>query len=198
MSAAETSTKRAGALRRAAGMLVRPDGALAAAAGEPASEADLFLGYVVPLAAIGPLCNAIGLLVFGGGMTGISLRLSIQGVLIRAVVDYGLMLAAVYLLALAISVLAPAFGGAAGRPQALKLAAYAGTALWVAGVFALYPTLGFVLSILGGMYSLYALYLGLGRIMRAPEGRSLTYFAAVLLVILLLALMFREAASVVA
>lgn len=197
MSAAETSNKRAGAVRRAVGMLLRPDRTLAAGADEPATETDLYLGYIAPLAAIGPVCDAIGLLVFGGGITGISLKLSVGGVVLRAALDYGLTLLAVYLLALAISVIAPAFGGTASRIQALKLVAWSGTALWVSGLFALYPTLGFAVAILGGMYTLYALYLGLSRLMHAPAERSLTYFAAVLLLILLLALLFREAASVV-
>lgn len=197
MSAAETPNKPAGAVGRAIGMLLRPDRTLAAAAREPATEGDLFRGYIAPLAAIGPVCNAAGLSVFGGGISGITLRLSLVGVLVGALRDYVLMLGAVYLLAQAISLMAPAFGAVAGRVQALKLVACAGTAMWVAGVFALYPTLGFAVAILAGMYSLYALYLGLGRMMRAPHGRSLTYFAAILLVILLLVLLFREAASIV-
>jgi len=196
MSAAETPNKRAGALRRAVGMLLAPDRTLAAA-DEPVTERELWTGYILPLAAIGPVCEAVGLLVFGGGITGITLKLSASGVLLGAVVDYVLTLAGVYLLAFAISLIAPAFGGVTGRVQALKLVALAGTALWLAGIFALYPTLGFVFAVLGAMYSLYALYLGLGRLMQAPPGRSLTYFAAVLLTILLLALLFREAASLV-
>ena len=197
MSAGERLSRHASMLRRAFGMLLRPGGTLAAGAAERATVSELYLGYIAPLAAIGPVCGAIGLLVFGGGITGISLKLSVEGVVLRAALDYGLTLLAVYLLAQAISLMAPAFGGTASRIQALKLTAWSGTALWVSGLFAVYPTLGFVLAILGGMYSLYALYVGLPRLMRAPEDRSLTYFAAVLVTIVLLALLFRGAASAV-
>jgi hypothetical protein len=101
----------------------------------------------------------------------------------------------VYLLALTVSALAPAFGGTASRGQALKLVAYSGTAVWVAGVFGLYPTLGLPVAILGGLYSLYALYLGLGPLMRPAPDRTLTFFAAVLACALALAVVLRLAAG---
>src|SRR3546814_4593139 len=64
----------------------------------------------------------------------------------------------VFLFALIIDWLAPRFGGTSSRVQAVKVAAYSATAGWVAGIFALVPSLA-MLSILG-LYSLYLLYLG--------------------------------------
>ncbi|MDB5475976.1 MAG: hypothetical protein JWP49_1487 [Phenylobacterium sp.] len=191
MSAAEPSSRRAGRVARAAGMLFRPGETWTAIDAEPATVSELYLGYIAPLAAITPVCGAIGLAIFGASIAGIHLKPSLVETLVGAVIDYGLALIATYVLALVIAGLAPAFGGVGNRVQALKLTAYAGTALWVAGVFALYPTLGFPLAILAGLYSLYLLYLGLPRLMRAPPERSLTYFAAVLLAALALALLLR-------
>jgi hypothetical protein len=191
MSAVEPSSKRAGLAARAAGMLFRPHETWVAVDAEPTTVSELYLGYIAPLAAIAPVCGAIGLAVFGASIAGIHLKPSLVETLVGAVIDYGLALIATYVLALVVAGLAPAFGGVGNRVQALKLTAHAATALWVAGLFALYPTLGFPLAILAGLYSLYLLYLGLPRLMRTPPEHSLTYFAAVLLAALLLALLLR-------
>jgi hypothetical protein len=199
MSAAEPSSKRAGLAGRAAAMLVRPARTLELAADEPTTAAELWAGYILKLAAIAPVCGAIGLLVFGASIAGVGLQLktSVLQTLLGAVVDYALSLVAVYVLALLVSLAAPLFGGVSNRTQALKLVGYSGTAVWVAGLFALYPTLGFPLEILGGLYSLYALYLGLGPLMQVPHVRSLNFFALLLVAAIALSLVLRLAGGFV-
>jgi len=95
----------------------------------------------------------------------------------HAVVSYVLTLVGVYVLALIINALAPTFAAEKNDAQALKVAAYASTAAWLAGVFSLIP----VLSVLGilGLYSLYLLYLGLPILMKAPQEKALGYTAVV-------------------
>jgi hypothetical protein len=195
MSAAEPSSKRAGPAARAVGMLVRPQATWRAIADAPADARPLYLGYAAPLAAVGPVCGAIGLQVFGASIAGIHLKLGLGATLAAAAASYGLGLLAVYLLALAVSALAPAFGGRADRGRALNLVAFSATCFWLTGLFALYPTLGFPAAMLGGLYSLYALYLGLGPLMRIPPERTLTCFAGVLACGLTLALLLRLAAA---
>jgi len=95
-----------------------------------------------------------------------------------AIAYYIVNLAAVFVVGLIIDALAPSFGGTKNRVQALKVAAYASTAGWIAGIFQLIPMLGW-LGILG-LYSLYLLYLGLPRLMRSPADRSVGYIAAVI------------------
>jgi len=199
MSAAQPSSKRAGLAGRAAAMLVRPARTLDLAADEPAAASELWKGYILPLAAIAPVCGAIGLLVFGAGIAGVGIQLktSLLQALLGAAVDYALSLVAVYVLALLVSLAAPLFGGVANRTQALKLVAYSGTAVWVAGLFALYPTLGFPLEILGGLYSLYALFLGLEPLMQVPHARGLNFFALLLVAAIVLSLVLRRAGGFV-
>ncbi|HEV2531467.1 Yip1 family protein [Phenylobacterium sp.] len=197
MSAAEPSSRHATPMAQVFGMLVRPGETLDALADQPFGAAELYRGYVVPLAAVGPVCGAAGLLVFGGGIARITLKMTLLPTLEHAVVSYGLSLVAVYVLALTIAVLAPAFGGVGARVQALKLVTFAGTALWLSGLFDLYPPLGFPLGLLGGLYSLYALHLGLAPMMRVSHDRALTYFACVLVAALLLGLLLRLAGGVV-
>ena len=180
MSAAEPSSRGAGLMWRPVGMLLRPGRTLEAVADQHADSVALYVGYILPLAAIGPVCGAIGLLVFGGGIAGVHMKLDVVPTVLKELLNYGFSLVGVYLLALAIAALAPLFGAAGGRLQALKLVAYASTAVWVAGIFALYPTVGFAMMVLGGIYSLYALFLGLQAVLKAPAERAVTFFAAVL------------------
>jgi hypothetical protein len=149
--------------------------------GEATTPGALYAGYIVPLAAIGPIAQVIGSTVFGYGMpfTGHAWRMPIGAALSGAVVRYVLSLIAVYLLALIIDALAPTFDGTKSQIQALKVSAYASTASWVAGIFALVPGLR-VLGILG-LYSLYLLYLGLPVLMKASAEKAVAYTAVVIL-----------------
>jgi hypothetical protein len=197
MSAAEPLSKRAAPLAQAPGMLIRPGVTLETVAGEPYAAAELYGGYVAPLALVGPVCGAIGLMLFGGGIARIPLKMTLVPTLEHAAVSYVLSLVAVYLLALCISLLAPLFGGEGSYAQAVKLTAFSGTALWLAGLFDLYPPLGFPMGLLGALYSLYALYLGLTPIMRVGHERAITCFACALVAAGALGLLLRVAGDFV-
>ena len=147
-----------GLVARVWALITRPGRAWEAIAYEAADAGAIFKRHVAPLAAIPAVCGLMGPLIF----------------------------ATVWLLAQWIALLAPMFGGVRDRGQALKLAAYAPTAWWVAGVFELWPSLVIPVLILAGLYSLYALFLGLPKVMRAPEEHRLNFFAAVLLGLLVL------------
>jgi hypothetical protein len=149
--------------------------------GEAATVAGLYTGYILPLAAITPICQAIGYSVFGIHLPFVGTwRTPISSAITSAIVTYILTLAGVYLLHLIIDNLAPNFGGTRSSIQALKVATYSYTAAWVAGFFALIPGLRF-LTILG-LYSLYLLYLGLPVLMKSPKEKALSYTAVVIIV----------------
>ena len=152
---------------------------------EQTTPAALYVGYVVILAAIGPICSAVGAIVFGWGAFGVSFHPPILSVLVSSAVAYILSLASVFVLGLIIDALAPTFGGQKSASQALKLAVYSSTASWVVGVFGLLPVLA-PLSIVG-LYSLYLLYLGLPRLMKAPEDKALPYTAVIIIAGIVLA-----------
>jgi hypothetical protein len=147
---------------------------------EPTTVADLYKGYIMPLAAIGPVAQAIGFSVFGMPVPFLgTYRTPVGTAITQAIVTYILTLVAVFVLALIIDALAPTFNGIPNRIQALKVAAYSYTASWVAGIFMLIPAVSF-LAILG-VYSLYLLYLGLPILMKAPKEKALAYTAVVIL-----------------
>ncbi len=84
----------------------------------------------------------------------------------------------VFVVAKIVEILAPMFGGSADAGGAMKLAVYAPTAGWLAGVFFLIPPLGF-LSLLG-LYSLYLFWVGIPILTRVPEERRLPFVLAVI------------------
>lgn len=177
----------AGGLSRAAGLLLRPGRTWEHIAERPAQPRALFLRYAVPLAAIPAICSVVGVLTFGFNIANVGVHMSVVGLILGALTSYGLTLVAVWALAALIDWTAPAFGGVRDRTAALNLVVYAATAMWIGGLAEIYPSLGIPVGILAGLYSLYALYLGLPRMMGTSEDRRLTAFAAILVAILLLA-----------
>ncbi|HET7568989.1 MAG TPA: Yip1 family protein [Gammaproteobacteria bacterium] len=166
---------------RVRNILFRPRSEWEAIADETASPRTLYLRYILPLAAIGPVANFIGLSMFGVSVPFLGrYRVPISSGIAEAIVSYVLTLVGVYVLALIISELAAGFGGEKSLPQALKLAAYTSTPVWLAGVLHLVPLLD-VLILFAGIYGLYLLYLGLPRLMHAPRERAFGYTAAVVI-----------------
>jgi hypothetical protein len=142
--------------------------------GEQDQPIDILKNYVAIVAAIPVVCGFIGASIIGtaGFRTGIFIGL------ISAIIHYVLALIGVYVIAFIIDALAPTFGGRKDFNSAFKVAAYAPTAAWVAGLFALLPILS-VLMILG-LYSLYLFYIGLPALMRTPPERAIGYILAVI------------------
>jgi hypothetical protein len=190
MSVVEPGSAGAGLVARVVAILTKPRETWDEIDAESSDIGGIYRGYVAPLAAIPAVCGAVGLLALGGiHIFGFSLRPSFTGVLTEMVVRYVLTLVGVYVLALVIDELAPQFGAARGRTLAFKLAAYSGTAFWVAGVFRLIPGLGGLAALLGGLYTLYLMYLGLPKLMKVEGDRITPYLAVSLVVTFLLTLL---------
>jgi uncharacterized membrane protein YqhA len=138
--------------------------------------------YILPLAAIGPLAGAIGRLLFGNriALTTLTTTVSISDAATWAIISYLLSLAAVFALAQVISLLAPGFGGQKNDVQALKVAAYSSTPMWLSGVFSLYARL-LLVAVIVSVYSLYLLFVGLPILMKVPQDRAMGYTAVVII-----------------
>lgn len=148
---------------------------------EPMTIKGIYTGWVVPLAAIGPIAGLVGALVFGYSFLGISYRPPVGAVVSTALVSYVLTLVSVYVLSLIIDVLAPSFGAIKNPVSAFKVAAFAGTAGWLAGVLQVIPSLIW-LAVLLSLYGLYLLWVGLPILMKVPEGRATPYVVVTMLV----------------
>ena len=163
---------------------------------EPATIKGLFTGYACILAAIGPVSQLIGGQLFGYHALWMSYHPALFSAILGAVVGYLLALVGIFVLAVVIDELAPQFGGQKNRLQAFKLAIYAWTAAWIVGIFALIPPASPLQVI--GIYSLYLLYLGVPKLMKAPEDKALIYsIVAVIVAVVVWVVIFAVSTCVV-
>lgn len=158
---------------RAQKMLTTPKTEWPVVAVEPATVQTLYSGYIIPLALISPICSFISTLVFA--------HRSILLAAVISIVSFVLSLVIVYVVALIADYLSPSFGGTKDPIQALKWIAYAYTPAWVAGVALLIPVVGPLISLLGGLYALYVLFLGANPVMRVPQEKALGYVAVLII-----------------
>lgn len=166
---------------RVKGILTNPRQEWAVIDGEPVNIPALLTGYVLPLAAIGPVATAIGWSMFGmGGL----FRMSPGYAVSYAIAMFVMSIVAVFVCAWVINMLAPTFGATQSMPQAIKVAVYSFTASWVAAIFNLIPAL-VLLAAIGGLYSLYLLYVGLPLLMKASPDKAMSYTIVVIIVMIL-------------
>jgi hypothetical protein len=152
--------------------------------GEPASVGGLMTGWVVPLAAIGPVASVIAALAFGYGVPGMPYAVPVGSVIAMSVASYVMTLVGVFLFALVINALAPSFGGQGNAVQAMKVAAYGSTAGFLAGIFQIFPPLAFLTLI--GLYNLYLIYVGLPILMRVPPEKAVGYIVVAILAMIVI------------
>ena len=161
-------------MERAKNIVLQPKTEWPVIDAEQTSTGALYTGYIIPLAAIGPIAQIIGWSVFGMSLPFVgTFRIPIGYAVRTAVITYVASLIGTFVLALIIDALAPTFGGQKNQMQALKVAAYSSTAAWLAGIFGIIPALA-ILGLLG-LYSLYLLFLGLPILMKAPEDKAMGY-----------------------
>lgn len=164
-------------IARAKAILTTPKTEWPVIAAESTTVAELYKNYIVILAA----APAIGMLLATRNLT-------------ATVLQYVLVLAVTYLMALIVDALAPTFGAQKNPAQALKTVGYAYTATWIAAIFAFLPGLGTLIAVAGGVYAIYLLYLGLPHTMKCPPEKAagytaLTIVAAILLTAILAAVL---------
>ena len=167
---------------RAKGILTNPRQEWAAIDAEPLDLGQLLVGYVLPLAAIGPIASIIGWTAFGFGGV---FRLSMGTVIGMAITSYVMTIVGIFVLAWVINMLAPQFDATQSMPQAIKVAAYSATAAWIAGIFNIMPAL-MVLAAIGGLYSLYLCWVGLPILMKAPPEKATTYVIVVIIALIVI------------
>lgn len=167
----------AGFVERAIEMLARPRRTWATIDQEPATAAALYLQYIAPLAGLAALARLIGVAFVGFPVIA---PLPFWIALVLAALYFVFELLAVDLIAYVIDWLGPALGcpeceGIPRHIQALKVAAYARTPLWIAGLMTVIPTLRVVALTIGGAYAVYLLWLGIPELMKAPRHRIPVY-----------------------
>lgn len=176
-------------ISRAKGVVLTPRSEWPVIAGEPDSVGGLYARYIVWLAALPAIAGFLKSSIIGISVPFVgTVRVGMISGLSTMLLQYGLGLLTVYLLALLVNALAPTFGGRQDMTQALKATAYASTASWVAGVFVLVPWMGSLLALAGGIYSIYLLYLGLPATMQSPQEKAVPYTAVTIIAAIVISL----------
>ncbi len=158
---------------RAQRLCLSPDAERADIAGESATLPQLITGYALPLAALSAVGSFVGSLMLELGL-GVAIRIAVVGLVMSLVM--------VAILSTVIDAVAPAFGAAKNSASAAKVAAYAPTPAWVAGLFQLVPVVGGLITFIGAVFALYLLYLGLMRVMKGPADKAVVYTVVVVLI----------------
>jgi len=154
---------------RVKGTLLSPKEEWPKIGSETATVPSLYSGYIMILAAIGPVAMMIRSIFFG-----------FFGAIVGAIVMYIVAIGCTYVMALIIDALATTFGGEKNFIQSLKLAAYASTAVWVAGILHLLGGLAGILILIAALYSLYTFYLGIAVMKKCPQDKAIPYTLVVL------------------
>ena len=159
---------------RAQKICLSPDTEWPVIAGESANLGALVSNYALPLAGLSALGAFVGIAFFVGlGFTN-GLMVAVTGLVTSLIL--------VVVLSFIIDALAPTFGATSGGDNAAKVAAYAPTPAWICGLFQFVPVVGVLATIAGAIYSLYLLYLGLIRVMKAPRDKAVVYTVVVVVI----------------
>ncbi len=162
-------------LQRVKDILLRPKDTWSVIKSEEATIAGVCKPYVITMAAVPAVAQAIGLLLIGTSVLGIPYKTSITRTVGDAALSYCVSLAAVYIVALVIKSLAPKFESRKNLTRAFTLAAYSWTPAWAAGPLLLIPSLAWLAKLIS-LYGFYLFYLGLPTLMDTPRDKVSVYF----------------------
>jgi hypothetical protein len=176
-------------IERAKAMVLSPASEWGRIEPESGDAGYLFANYAAFLAAIPPICAFLhrGLFGWGGPRFHHLHHGGFFSSLFGGIVRYLATFVVLYAMALIIDGLAPTFLASKNQQNALKLAVYSMTPVWLAAVFTLIPGLGF-LSLLSVIYGVYVFWLGLPILMKSPPEKTGPYALAVLVSAIILSI----------
>jgi hypothetical protein len=172
-------------IERAKNICLSPRTEWRVVAGEDTSPATLLRGYVLPLAGAAATAGFVR-----GSLVGESLpfvgtfRVPFTNGIEIAVFTVVMTVVGCFLMSWLIDALAPTFGARRNSQQAFKVAAYSFTPAWITGLLQVLPTPA-ILFILGALYGLYVLCLGLPPLMQCPRGKAIAYVSVVVISIIM-------------
>jgi hypothetical protein len=176
---------------RAKNICLTPNTEWPVIADEPAETGSLISGYVVPLAALSAVAGFVGGTIIGTTVPFVgTYRTGVVTGLIAAIFTLVMSVVVVFIVGLIINALAPSFGGEKSSRQAFKVAVYAWTPAWIAGVFRILPVFGLptLVAFVAAIYGLYLLYLGLPRLMKCPSDKAVGYTVVVVVCAIVLSI----------
>lgn len=151
-------------VERLKGILLAPKAEWPKIAAEPMTVQGIYTGWVMILAAIGPLAMIVGFRNLG-----------------FAIAQYVVMLVMTAIVALIVDFLAPYFGGQKDFVAALKLSAFSYTAAFVAGILNVLGAAGGLLILAASLYAWYTFYLGAPVLRKCAPEKALVFTIVVVI-----------------
>ena len=164
---------------RVKNILIQPNTEWVIIESESTDPKTLYLNYVAIVAVIPAAANFLSFVLFAGPF---GTRVGVGTALAAAVTQYVLSLVMVLVVAFIADLLAPSFDVRKNFNQALKLTGYSLTAAWIAGVFVIIPGVGWLIVLIGTLYTLYLFFLGTQVMMKVPEQKAIGYTVVVVVV----------------
>ncbi len=174
-------------VKRVKNILITPKTEWDVIAAEPTPPRQVVMTYVLPLAAIAAVAGFISASLIGMTLLGATTRMPIVWGVVMLVYQLVMAVVSVFVVGFIIDALAPSFGGQKNLNQAIKVAAYSYTPGWLGAVLGIIPFIGWLLGFLLALYGLYLLYLGLPRLMKNPEDKTIVYELVVVVVAIVVA-----------
>ena len=175
-------------VERVKNILITPRTEWDVIAAEPTPPRQVVMSYVLPLAAIAAIAGFISASLIGMTLMGVTTRVPIVWGIVMLVYQLVMAVISVFVVGFIIDALAPNFGGQKNLNQAIKVAAYSYTPAWIGAVLGIIPYIGWLLGFLLALYGLYLLFLGLPRLMKNPEDKTIVYELVVVVVAILVAI----------
>ena len=97
------------------------------------------------------------------------------------IIMYVLSIVGIIVFGFILNTLANNFKSKENKMQAMKLVSYAATPWLLLGIASIYPPIA-IISLLGGIYGLYILYLGIPILMETPKEQQIPYFIISLII----------------
>jgi len=174
-------------IERVKGILLNPKDTWPQIKDESISFSEVLTGYAMPLAAIPAVFGLLGYALIGMrlGFGHLVYRIPFGLALIWAIVYYILVLAGLYIQGIVINALAPSFGSKQNAVNAFKLAVYAYTPAFIAGILSIIPAIGILVFLLS-LYGIYLLYLGIPVMMETPKEKVIGYLIITIIVMIII------------
>ncbi|MBN8675700.1 MAG: YIP1 family protein [Chitinophagales bacterium] len=170
-------------IERAKNIMLAPNKEWDVINGEEPNTPGIITGYVLPLAGAAAVASFIGYALVGFNV-GFGIRMKgFDWGLYHGVSALASGILTVFVAAFIIDALAPSFGSEKNMGRSVQLVAYSWTPGFVAGLAMILPSLA-ILSIVGIIYGLYLLYVGLPKLKKTPTDKLVGYFVVSLITII--------------